>query len=1480
MDFNKFLLAVFSLVFTLTVFPLVVPATTSVTVTSPNGGEFVSGNYPINWTFSDTTNSQNVDFNLWYSYAASSNNFSIIQDLNFAEYCDTELASFWGNSDTNYSADFASPLDVNVGSIDTFEYGGETYFSYSKRDGLDLNVTDFNTFQLSGGTWVDVSTDFNLYANMPCDDGGCTFKIFEKDGELYMISVFGDVSGTSIFSRWNGYKLVGSNWEDYPAIVGGLSNVSGTNAFATLKNMPFEVIILDGDYYIVLIVDQSGNTPWGHKTKGWVWNGTAWTSYAPIASFDGIAEGLITQAHIPAYASSITQFEYLENPKLLIGGISTSGGSQTVIYAYDFNGTTWTKNPDLNKGFSLPSVSNNDIALTSFETLNEWISVFGLSLSTRGKTQSYSRTLGVNNSYSFGQPIYDTLTTSNCTYNWDTTGALNGNWFIDLQGIGSTTATDSSNASFLISNYSSSDLQITPIKNIDSVSYDANGARLTYSNVPDEMIWKSKNNSIGAINPRYILNGYISSDKIGFVYTSTNGDSWTFSDTLTFGSTVANPVQKIWDANNNRYDFSFAQTLTSGSEKYYKVKFESVPFTAINLRNNDEWVLIPTPSTYTQEGSTHGYDLFNDSNYTNLQIYSKQKFSELTASSGLNAGYELQFTAFADEAGTINAGYRVDGTDTTSDVPITTTKRRYSIPINTNDFDAYLIVKSTNTTSNRYYFSDWAIVPRSYFASRLELFDADGTAPKVIVRDTNSFQYIQESDQFRFDVEAFDKDLDLRELRIDVFLGEVIVNTYSYDLTGYGKNISFNELSAGVTDYNGAALINETLQPLRDLTVRATLINDNDENVAEQYQTIKLLQYPYFPTDLDFFISPLTHKVGNYPSFSFVINQKKKEPFIGLEIKIYDSSHSVSSPNYETIVYAEDLGCDTLISCSKQIILDDTKYSSGTYTLSVGALLKTEPQNYTNPLTNRNSTVVSSYVDVETARILQVFERSTACGGAAQYLDTEQIPLVFQVRTDTLENMGKEFTAYLSIKIHDGATVSDQNTIFYPDKFIYDELTGYNYWYWTKILYDDSGNLLPDGNSISFDAFLIPVGETSEATSAYGLTNKCDSYPSDFFCGSFLMNWIGFVGDATFGCTDTADAIVATASGTTIDINTNYVPRALQNHSVFCIRTDESLEFSQELGDDFTCAVLYLKSEEQLDKFDVYLSNQYSDYSLTGNEAQYIKFSIDQPTVMFNDILMLRSALATEFDTSEDIHTLGQLLAAGFNKILPYGQGIVDYAQWLAGEGYIVNAGADLNLENQLSPDVVSGIFFFKVTGMSVLNQYDYVNDYPELELLNPVYFRRFANDAGIDLPIKSAIIRVYDRDFKVFQSFKVDSPLVIFETPSEAQRNLQDTNYNEISVVPASLKFNFVVDMFSANETKGVRAFVPLVFAYIVPAAPLTFASILAGATDFLQNPVQWIFSNWFILLMALILLLVVSLIYANFRKGGVTIVNQRQGG
>lgn len=1007
------------------------------------------------------------------------------------------------------------------------------------------------------------------------------------------------------------------------------------------------------------------------------------------------------------------------------------------------------------------------------------------------------------------------------------------------------------------------------------------------TNESNELTFSVSNTSYDVINGTISILNSLNDSKQYFVYTSSDGTNWTFNDTLTFGSDNNNPVQKIWSTSSERYLHSITTDFQPIQTIYIKLVYSSVPVYWETIGSSSDWGNLNPSSIVVQNNGLHYMDLFQDSNYTPIQSYTLKPYPDLTSAS-LSQGFEIQFTAYATYTTTLNVGERVGTTDTTTAIMLTTTPTRYSVFVSPSNYESQLLFLSNGNISNQVYISDYAIIPKAYFLDRLELYNQDGSDLYSVAVDGTAYTYIQEASKFLEKTSAYNQNGQLSKMVTQILIGSTIIKSYETDLTNQTSNvkIDLSRVFEGITDYNGQSFITSgtitnSLQPLRDLTVKNILVDSSDNNVAEQSQTIKLLQYPYFPNDLKLNIYPTQKKVGENPAFDISIQQRLPSSFIGIKFIIYDSTHSVTNPNYSETIYAQDLGCETLITCQKQIKINSFVFPDDTvYTEAFGVILNTEPQNFDNPLTVAKQSILTSYVDFETARILQVFERENF-----QYKNTEPIPLVLQVRDDSLQNLQSDYEVFMEIDVNDNGAYSTQLNKYYPIQFYYDDTTGYNYWFWNNLFLQDDGSLIPDGNAVRIKAYIVPV-KTGVIPTGFSLTKKCLSYPSDydfgdgnvsaFFKGSYLFNWAGVLGDYVYGCQTESPTLVYYNDDPTyvkeIDINENYSPVGGQNESVFCLRTDQNYSYKQELGDSFVCGVMYLKSEQQIDGFRVYLGNGYSDYAKEGDEAQYISFDIPTDEVMFNDILMLRSALQTEYSTTK-IHTFGGLLAAGLNQLLPLGQPLVDEAQLLSGEGVLItNTGFDINLQNQLDPTKVSGIFFFKVDGLSVINMNDYVNNNPDLETLDPKQFLVYAKANGLSVPIKQAVITLYSRDLAAKQKFKINSPLVIYEKPSI--RNTINTDVNKSGATPIALKFNFIVDMFSNNNTSAMRAFVPIVFSYIVPnKTTFNFSEWLNGLWNgengLTTNPLGFATTNWALLFVILLLIITSAWVIGQTRRG-----------
>jgi hypothetical protein len=293
------------------------------------------------------------------------------------------------------------------------------------------------------------------------------------------------------------------------------------------------------------------------------------------------------------------------------------------------------------------------------------------------------------------------------------------------------------------------------------------------------------------------------------------------------------------------------------------------------------------------------------------------------------------------------------------------------------------------------------------------------------------------------------------------------------------------------------------------------------------------------------------------------------------------------------------------------------------------------------------------------------------------------------------------------------------------------------------------------------------------------------------------------------------------------------------------------------------------------------MGNEFSDYAKSGAETQYLKFDIPAEQLIFNDAFMLAQSLNAEYQT-DSLDTIGEITFYGFDKLFSgIANPLVAIPEGLTRTGMITNIGFDINFSNALDPTYVKGLFFFKIKGLKVINQFDYLSQYPQLETLSPKYFRKFANDNDIRLPIDETLVNIYTNDLSVgsivgeqLDALKVQSPLIIFAEKSKQQG--ADGNF-ENSIT--TLRFNLISDMLSNNQTQTQRNFIPFVFSYVVPAKTGVFAvieDILYGTDQagndagLFTNPVGFGFKNWFWFVIIIVFLLIGSLILKNLRANG----------
>lgn len=1027
----------------------------------------------------------------------------------------------------------------------------------------------------------------------------------------------------------------------------------------------------------------------------------------------------------------------------------------------------------------------------------------------------------------------DTYTDRNSTYNLTITDPLSDTLvFTAISNIGDYSINDSTNV-----------ISITKSPSADSFSFS---------------LLSSASNSISfSWNDQREQKQY-------YIYTSSDGVTWTFNDSYTFGSGDYNSVLQKILLNSNQYNYSFDDSISASQTKYYRFVYKDVARYWETINSSLDWIKNSLVTNTRDYSLLADYDLINDSNYSNVEILSNDYYPELT-SSDFNAGVEFQFTAYASSETSLKVGFKTDdGVETTYTVNVGTSPQKYSVPINADDFDSRIFITSDETTSVRVYVRDYVIVPKAYFISRLNVYDGVGDELSAILNNGSSVIYAQEGENLIFNTKAYDFTGDLATLRVEALVNGIVVNSKDFSLPNTLNYINdtyeWNEELIGVIDRNGYYNNPSTF---RDLTFRAILINNVGQEVSEQFKTIKLMPYPYFSNDLDLFISPLTNKVGENPKFRVTLNQRLPEQFRGFRVRLWDSSSSLASPDYDEYIYNDVLNCGA--NCSKDLVLDDFVFETeDNYKAQFTVLLGTEVENTDNILTNYVSSFYVTYKDFETSRLFQAFERSDHT-----YRNDEPIPIVLQLRDIPYINLKDRTEVYLTLDLCSGSTgACDTNgtTKFYPKFHYYDASSGYNYYYWNDLFYKDSGDLLEDSNYIRFKANILDQyysHDDAELPTAT-LGDKCADVDFNDI-GSFLYNF--FLSSVT-GCTTPASSIIeiGDAEEERILIDSDHSVTGSPNQSLVCVKPNNT-SYINTFKQDLFCGVIYKRGELAIDYFNVKIGNDATDWTKKGVEKQFLEFTIPVENVLFNDPFLLKQALNNEYATDE-INTVGELFFYSVDDLFTgIANPLTEIPTALTDTGVIKNINWDFNWDNTLDPTYVTGLFFFNIEGLDTINQYDYIGLFPELELLNPKEFRAFAIRNKIPLAKKETIVSVYASDLKQVERFKTDSPLVIFAKPSEnnVDPNVTDQNLST-RALPRQFNFTLLSDMSYGNGRYFNRVQIPLTLSNII-GSPFNLSSLISSANEFINNPLDWFKQNWFILFIILTFGVVVSLVYYNFK-------------
>jgi hypothetical protein len=178
----------------------------------------------------------------------------------------------------------------------------------------------------------------------------------------------------------------------------------------------------------------------------------------------------------------------------------------------------------------------------------------------------------------------------------------------------------------------------------------------------------------------------------------------------------------------------------------------------------------------------------------------------------------------------------------------------------------------------------------------------------------------------------------------------------------------------------------------------------------------------------------------------------------------------------------------------------------------------------------------------------------------------------------------------------------------------------------------------------------------------------------------------------------------------------------------------------------------------------------------------------------------------------------------------------------------------------------------FNINGLKVINVNDYVDAYPDLEFNSPKDFRSYIISKKGYLPKMETSVTYYNAWFDG-TALRVNSPLVI----KEDYTLTNDSNKGVVSNVV--LNFNLISTLYASNYTKSYITYSPLLLTYNIKPKKVSLADVSKFVSAFVDDPLgttgAFVVSNWFLLFIVICLLIVGSLVYANFNGGKPDVIN-----
>lgn len=1463
---------------------LVIPpvlAAPTVTVTNPNGNEILAGTSTIDFTVTNTAIVSTFEADINLSFAAGAfDHATISTDLNLLSTCDYEVASLrWLLKD-----DKETNLDGNVFVYpDMVEYLGQTHlFSRRNTAPLNTNVLTWNSSTTSWDQNSDLNTGLPVAAAQPIQ------HFFILDSTLYGLG-FEDLGGSNYARR---------GWRYEPAN----SWVADTNITNNL-----EAITKAQDNYVVIESVQSKD--WLILTTGQLAAAGGTVTGVHSYYWDGLTNGwqrddylardlnMLQPPDSAPVIQGIEDFVVFKINSVLyslvkFGGTAIPANTFATFKGMQFDTSIgkWIANEDINKGLSTDA--------------NNWYVSFTDQLGAEPTIiENYLKNTGqisLSSSYDRGTAL-DTTASAECSIPFVTTDFDNGNWFIDINVSDSllATAADSSDVRFTILNWTNADVNCACISNCSSCTLDVNAFIVVPSTETTDIQIKIENGT-GNKDIGYKIKNSNDSGKQYKIHTASTDDYadnvWNYSNSLTFGTTNYDAVQKIWKPSEEKYEYFFSDLVLSAETIYYKFEYYEPAIHYYTVANpNWDNQLAPDVTDYNGLST----DMFYVSFYSDMASFlTTPEFPKITSNLS-NVNYVLQFTSKANTV--VSSELKAGTVEDRSFSPATSLNldNRYKTLTVTGIENGFVKIESAATTARDYWFQNYAISERGFFTKPLEFFDADGTELPVLIGDENTYsQYIVEGSNFLIKTQYNDPDGVIDRYEITAYINLVAdankIKKWVFDADEDGL-VDISEVIGGIIDLTPNA---------DDRTIRLTarVIDENTNYYEIQSDSLTLRQFPTNSRDLLFSIRQDNKKIGDHPKGRVTIETIAPENIIGVEINIQDEVTDNNNADFNKTFYKGiDFTCNAF-DCSFDYEIEEYIFpSSATYRLDAWALVTTEEKGTDISLLHKMLIIPVSWITFDTARIFQVNERSDRT-----YRNDEIIPLVVQLRDSTGANLKSKVHLKMQVAECDAATVGACQTIdinYFYNSHLYDLRTGYNYFFFRQLFVEEDYTPFSDGNFLRFKAFIEDPTKTHQTLYQPVLGDKCQATdPLTFWANLLTMNYFSD-GTTCLGCTsgNCTNEIVAlpdnNAHEVRIEIDIDHSTTAPTQYWWLCTEPDQNNLYTDVLAQDILCWTWYLMGEKPIDKFKFYLTNQNSDLSEDREEyKQFVEVDVPFEIIYSNDITLTRKALEKNYQT-DSVDTIGEMLQLQADYLLgALAPTITIAGNAFAATGLIGNVGfemgaveagntVDFNFNTPINPAAISGVILYRIRNLNIINKKDYEEIYPNVKTISAKRFVEYADLENIRLKSKDIEIDVYVSDMIKVMEEESEAKFIIDEEIRNItirQERADENTIMDFPSIPTTITFEAVSDMIYNNEKTYKRRYLILPYRLILEPRNLCgwFGFNCWGTTDegsigavITQGDLSFFARNWVFIFAAMLAILFISVVYGNIKGKGIQI-------